>query len=163
MEDAPAVLLYLIMKNNLTIGIAKTEEEIQKCLEIRHRVFVEEQKLFQNSDIDKLDRRSILLYAKIDDEIIGTVRLTQLNRDLWLGSRLAIQKEYRNGTGYELVKCAERYVQENGGGILRAYIQKRAEKLFRRLGWKSIRKLNYHGVPHILMEVECVQFQFSLP
>lgn len=151
------------MKNNLRIGIAKTEEEIQKCLEIRHRVFVEEQKIFQNTDVDKLDRRSILLYAKINDEIVGTVRLTALKRDLWLGSRLAIEKGYRNGTGFELVKFAERYVQENGGGILRAFIQKRAEKLFRRLGWKSIREVNYHGHQHILMEVECVQFQLSLP
>lgn len=151
------------MKNNLTIDIAKTENEIQKCFAIRHRVFVEEQKLFKNSDIDKLDTMSIYLYAKINGEIVGTVRLTPLKHDLWLGSRLAIQKKYRNGTGGYLVKYAERYVQENGGGILRAFVQKRAEKLFKRFGWESIRKVNYHGVPHVLMEVEYVQFRLSLP
>ncbi len=144
------------MNHNIVIDIARTEDEIKKCLTIRHRVFVEEQGLFKNSDIDKLDTRSIYLYAKTNDSIIGTVRLTPLPHNLWFGSRLAIEKRYRNGTGGYLVRYAQRYVYENGGGIMRAFVQEKAEGLFRRLGWKSLRRVNYRSIPHVLMEVECV-------
>jgi putative N-acetyltransferase (TIGR04045 family) len=149
--------------NQLIVGVARNCDEIEDCLSIRHSVFVEEQKLFKVTDIDKFDRRSIYLYAKLDGEIVGTVRLTRLNENFWLGSRLAVKKEYRDGTGNCLVKYAERYIQENGGEILRAFVQKRAEKLFNRLGWISIRNVNYHNKPHVLMEVRCVQFRFYLP
>lgn len=149
--------------NVLTTGIAITENEKAECLAIRYRVFVEEQKIFRESDIDKLDRRSIYLYAKVDNKIIGTVRLTKLKEGLWLGSRLAVEKKYRKGAGILLIKLAENFVSKNGGGILRAFVQKRKEKLFNRLGWKTLREVRYHGLPHFLMEVNCVQFKFPVP
>ncbi|MGW8188492.1 MAG: MSMEG_0568 family radical SAM protein, partial [Desulfobacterales bacterium] len=54
---------------------ARTEEEKSRALEIRHAVFVEEQGLFVGSDLDEHDRSAILLVARKNDRIIGTVRI----------------------------------------------------------------------------------------
>jgi len=149
--------------NDLIISVAKNKEEIDACLRLRHRIFVEEQKLFYPSDIDKLDKKSIYLYAKSDGAIVGTVRLTKINEHLWFGSRLAVDRNYRNGAGIALVKSAKQYVSMNGGGKLKAFVQKRAERLFHYLGWKSLRELKYQGYPHVIMEVQCVQSELSVP
>lgn len=149
--------------NKVIIGVAEYEEEIEECLSLRHRVFVEEQRLFSGNDKDKLDKKSIYIYAKIEGRIVGTVRVTHIKDGTWFGSRLAVERKFRTGIGIRLIKEAERFVIKNGGRRFIAIVQKRAEPLFNRLGWRSVRDLQFHNRPHVLMEAGLVQPKLSLP
>jgi putative N-acetyltransferase (TIGR04045 family) len=94
---------------------ARTEDEKSQAFAIRHAVFVEEQRLFNGSDQDEHDRSAILLVARKNDRIIGTVRIFpdhSQGSGHWIGSRLAVHRDFRVfRVGASLVKEAMRRVK----------------------------------------------------
>ena len=65
---------------------SRTQQELTRAAEIRHQVFVDEQRLFQETDADEDDRRSIHLIAEMEGQIIGTVRVFPVNDNgHWIG------------------------------------------------------------------------------
>lgn len=119
---------------------------------IRHEVFVQEQGMFVGSDQDEMDPLSLHILAVKGGECVGTVRITPLGDENWLGSRLAVREPYRGRVGALLVKKAEREVKKRGGRRFRAYIQPSRVGFFERCEWRVLEKIpNYHGRPHVLM------------
>jgi putative N-acetyltransferase (TIGR04045 family) len=107
---------------------------------IRHRVFVEEQALFTDSDLDEHDEDAavIRLLGYCDGVAAGCVRLFVLDDSaaLWQGDRLAVLAPYRTrGVGAPLVRCAVATAGERGGRTMIAHIQLANVAFFRRLGW----------------------------
>jgi len=131
-------------------------EEVQKCFEIRRKVFVEEQVIFKNDDRDQYDSTAIHIAAFLNKEIVGTVRVYNKENGTWYGSRLAVLKKYRKGnTGSLLVKKAMEIVKKRNCSRFFAYIQKQNVIFFKLLGWHPISDtIMYHARPHILMEAD---------
>ncbi len=76
---------------------SRTRRELTWATAIRHQVFVDEQRLFQETDADENDWKSTHLIAEMEGQIIGTVRVFPVDGNgHWIGGRLAIQK---NGEG----------------------------------------------------------------
>lgn len=135
---------------------AKTEQETREVFAIRKEVFVDEQKMFQDSDIDENDKKSIYLIAKSNGMIVGTVRVFPVGDDSWIGGRLAVRRKYR-GThaGCSLVKEAVKFVIMKKCKKFTAIIQVKNVNFFKYLGWKPIgNKINYLGLPHQIMEAD---------
>jgi putative N-acetyltransferase (TIGR04045 family) len=140
----------------IVVKQAKSRDEIRDIFIIRKEVFVHEQKMFEGSDIDQDDSRSIYLFAKFDGEIVGTVRLFPANHgnDHWVGGRLAVKKAYRSyGIGKLLVQDAVRYVKKHNCSKFTAHIQVENVSFFSRLGWRAVGTIKpYFGTPHQLMQ-----------
>ncbi len=128
--------------------------------QLRQRVFVHEQELFQGHDLDDhdTDPRTIVLIARHrDGSVVGGVRLGPVDDgpDIgwWLGGRLAVAAQARGpqGVGAALVRAA--CARAEAAGVLRfeATVQARNEVLFRRLGWRRVRAVTIAGAPHVLM------------
>ena len=138
--------------------IANTNAELQQCFAIRHSVFVEEQKMFEETDRDEFDNNAIHIAAinSDDGKVISTVRCYQLSGGIWYGSRLAVPKEYRthhSRIGVKLCKIAEITVIERRAKRFLAYIQIQNVRYFKKLGWKKVDTPILHfGVQHQLME-----------
>ncbi len=137
---------------------ARTEEEQLKAFRIRKAVFVQEQKIFENTDTDENDKKGIHLVAKQADRVIGTVRVYPAatgNGD-WIGGRLAVQKGFRtSGAGELLVREAVETVKKQGCNHFTAHIQENNIAFFEQLGWKGVGPLKDHfGKPHQLMEAD---------
>lgn len=137
---------------------AKNKLEIAAALRIRNEVFVEEQHLFETSDLDENDSKSTHIVAKYNGEIIGAVRVFPekgLNGH-WVGGRLAVQKESRDKqAGALLVREAMSYVKKQCCTRFTAHIQKQNVRFFSLLGWKAVGAIEiYHGKPHQLMEAD---------
>jgi radical SAM protein (TIGR04043 family)/putative N-acetyltransferase (TIGR04045 family) len=133
----------------------RTSVEQKRAFEIRKEVFVQEQKLFSDSDADENDTKSIHLVAELDHQVVGTVRVFPVNENgHWIGGRLAVRKGYRNtGAGELLVREAMHYVKSQGCTEFIAHIQVENVPFFSRLGWKTIEPVKeYFGKPHQLME-----------
>jgi hypothetical protein len=71
------------LKDQIIIGVADTVEERQNIYRFRYNVYVEEMgKQLQTVDHenktikDELDDQSILLYACVNEKVVGTIRLT---------------------------------------------------------------------------------------
>lgn len=135
----------------------RNQEELEKAYHIRNQIFVQEQGLFEKSDADQNDDKSIHLVAELEDQIIGTVRVfPNENNGHWIGGRLAIKREHRHsGAGELLVREAVGYVKRQDCRRFTAHIQVENVPFFLRLGWKALGPVfEYRGVIHQLMEAD---------
>jgi putative N-acetyltransferase (TIGR04045 family) len=127
---------------------------------IRHRIFVDEQAIFPESDVDARDRdgSAIALIASCDGMVAGTVRLFVLDEaaGIWQGDRLAVLSAYRlRGVGGPLVNGAVATAAAVGGTAMTAHIQPKNVRFFQRLGWANHggREI-YAGLVHQPMRIE---------
>jgi putative N-acetyltransferase (TIGR04045 family) len=138
---------------------AACAEELAAHHRIRHQVFVEEQCLFDPSDLDDHDGapgviRVLGLHQSVP---AGTVRLFPLDAEgwLWQGDRLAVLPEFRtHGLGKPLVRFAVATAGALGGGEMKAHIQLANVAFFEQLGWRRRGDVEmYVGTPHQLMSI----------
>jgi putative N-acetyltransferase (TIGR04045 family) len=127
------------------VGAAR---ERARHLTIRHQVFVEEQAVFAESDLDARDGEdtTVAVLGYVDGIAVGTVRLFPLDpaQGRWQGDRLAVLSAYRtHGVGAPLVRFAVATAGARGGRTMVAHIQPDNVAFFRRLGWAPM------GVPEI--------------
>jgi putative N-acetyltransferase (TIGR04045 family) len=142
--------------------IAEDEKELEGYFRLRHGVFVKEQKIFNETDIDKYDTDPFhkvihIVSTKLPDrEIVGAVRCYRKEGDIWVGGRLSVAPGYRNGrVGAGLVKFAVQTMKSGDCKKFLAYVQPQNVRFFIRLGWTPIGEPEiYHGFPHQLMEAD---------
>ncbi len=133
---------------------ARNLGERAQALRIRHRVFVEEQGIFENADLDQADSRAVHLVARLEGRIVGTVRTFPVDgKGHWIGGRLAVLKTARaSGAAQLLVREAVRTAKVQGCLRFTAHIQEPNVLFFRRLGWRvESEPFDYRGRPHRLM------------
>ena len=131
------------------------DEERAACFKIRKQVFVDEQKLFCDSDLDAHDKDAVHIAAVKNDNIIGTVRIYREDDDVWVGGRLAVKKKYRGKAGKLLVLKAVEIVKSNNAKVFKAIIQADNVPFFINLKWNSIDKIFlHHGQMHQLMQAQ---------
>jgi len=141
--------------DSLVCHPVRTRAETERAFEIRKEVFILEQKLFADTDVDENDAKSVHLAAEWNNEIVGTVRVFPANNNgHWIGGRLAVKNGFRNtGAGELLVREAVKFVKGRGCTKFTAHIQVENVPFFSRVGWKTIGPVKkYHGKPHQLME-----------
>ena len=138
--------------------VAEAEAEIQGYFAVRQAVFVEEQGLFEGSDIDEHDADAIHIVALDGEtgEVVGAVRCFQDDDGVWYGGRLAVLNRCRRWAGLigcRLVRQAEEAVTQRGCLRFLAYVQPQNVRFFQHLEWQTIGEpeLQY-GAPHQLME-----------
>jgi putative N-acetyltransferase (TIGR04045 family) len=152
-------------------------EELSLHHEIRRRVFVDEQGLFDGSDRDAYDEDpvTVRILGLCGDVAGGAVRCYPLrdrltnvsNGDgavatvdhgpgLWKGDRLAVLPSFRhNGLGAPLVRFAVRTAAEAGGRKMIAHIQPPNVGFFEHLGWYTVGEpVSYVGRPHQTMAID---------
>jgi putative N-acetyltransferase (TIGR04045 family) len=131
----------------------ENDEERSVCFEIRKQVFVDEQKLFSDTDLDEHDKEALHLAAVSNDKIIGTVRIYREEEDVWVGGRLAVKKRYRGKAGKLLVLKAVEIVKANNAKVFKAVIQADNVPFFINLKWKPVGEMFlHHGQMHQLMQ-----------
>jgi radical SAM protein (TIGR04043 family)/putative N-acetyltransferase (TIGR04045 family) len=150
-----ALSLFEEVADFLVCHPVRTRAEQGRAFEIRKEVFILEQKIFSDSDVDENDSKSIHLVAEWNNQVVGTVRFFPVNRNgHWIGGRLAVRKGFRNtGAGELLVQEAMQCVKSRGCIKFTAHIQLENVPFFSRIGWKTIEPVkDYFGKPHQLME-----------
>ncbi len=124
---------------------------------IRRAVFVEEQGVFGESDVDVNDARDDVTHvlALYGGRPAGTVRLYPTGPGEWLGDRLAVLAEFRSAqVGAPLVRHAVATASARGGHVMHAHVQVANERFFHRLGWHTAGPVEtYVGRPHVPMSI----------
>lgn len=146
----------------LSTGIICVEalEDEQRAMHqrIRHAVFVEEQAIFADTDIDDHDVRDdvVRVLALSGGEPVGAVRLYPVDQcGLWKGDRLAVLAARRTcGAGAPLVRFAVAHAAAHGGVRMIAHIQVANIRFFEHLGWSAHGDAeDYLGRTHQLMDI----------
>ena len=132
---------------------AVTPRSMSWHLSIRHRVFVEEQRVIPFTDVDDWDRGAdtVHVLAGRGSEAVGTVRLYRTDdAGRWKGDRLAVLPGYRAGVvGMKLVRFAVATAAVAGGDVMDAFVQLQNVTFFERIGWqRNGPECLYYGLPH---------------
>lgn len=133
--------------------------ERREAAALRRKVFCDEQKIFAGDDRDRIDEVAIPIvaissFAIAPQEVVGTVRIHEVEPELWWGSRLAVAATYRkiSALGTSLIRLAVSSAHARGCRRFFAHVQAQNAPLFRRLGWTTIEEIEVHGRAHHLME-----------
>lgn len=142
---------------DLEVRVARSEDDLAAHFLVRRSVFVEEQRIFEETDRDHWDATAIHLVAAKGPLVVGAVRLYPLDEaGLWQGDRLAVLSDERRRlrAGGPLVREAVAEAGRRGGHTMIASIQEANVTFFQHLGWGRVGLLApYHGLSHQRMAI----------
>lgn len=135
--------------------IITTEEDLKKAFDIRIEVFVEEQGVPLEDELDEFDKLNgqcehILVY--LNEQPVGTGRIRLVDGFGKL-ERICILKPYRKfGLGKVIIKALEEVAEKEGVSKIKLHGQKHAEGFYNKLGYQTSSSVFMEdGIPHILM------------
>ena len=140
--------------------LAKTRPEILEYFNLRHKIFVEEQRIFKSDDVDSIDKIAYPIIAIEPDaislEILGVVRIYESEPRLWYGGRLGTHPDRRKGwqIGKGLIYKAVTTANTWGCDRFLATVQIQNVRFFQRLHWDSLEETEIHGITHHLMRAD---------
>ena len=143
------------------IKILKSKEELNLGFALRIKVFVEEQNVPMELELDEKDNSENTVHIGFFDnnKLIGAARLIDLDKDVIHIGRVAIDKEYRGrGIGRELINGCENIAQQilKRKIIIELSSQIQAEKFYESLGYNRVNDKIYldAGIEHVDMRKE---------
>jgi predicted GNAT family N-acyltransferase len=132
---------------------ASGSSEVDEALELRRRVFVDEQGVTLAADQDGRDPDALHIVAYAGGRLVGTCRLVFDDGIARLG-RMAVEREERGrGIGAAILAEAEREARAAGARKIRLHAQADARSLYERSGFE-VRGEEFleEGIPHVTME-----------
>lgn len=139
------------------ISYVTTEAQLQEALDIRNQVFVIEQQVPADLEIDQYDVISpdahhVLLYA--DGQAVATGRLLYYSKDTAKMQRIAVLQSHRSfGYGRVLLLAMEERARELGLTYSLLDAQCQAQKFYEKLGYEVISDEPFYdaGILHVRM------------
>lgn len=150
-------------KNHVNFPIIPADDRIGECIALRLKVFVEEQGVPPELEIDGYDSPAsgcehFLMLANngSGQTPIGTFRAFFESADTVHLQRLCILKEYRgHGCGREALNFVERYYKEKGARKITLGAQCYAVPFYEKCGYTCVSGVfDDAGIPHRTMEKE---------
>ncbi len=125
---------------------------MRAAFELRFEVFVDEQGVPRELELDELDPGATHLVAILDDRVIGTLRLLEHDGDAKIG-RVAVRAALRRaGVGARLMARAEAIARARGFAEIVLHAQVAVAGFYRQLGYVEEGDLfDEAGIPHIAM------------
>ncbi|RKL68839.1 GNAT family N-acetyltransferase [Salipaludibacillus neizhouensis] len=133
--------------------VARTVEELRDVYDVRRQVFIEEQGVPAEIEVDEKEKESIHLVAYHDNQPIGAGRL-RLEENYGKAERVCILAEMRGkGLGAALMKEMEQVARERGMDKLKLNAQTHAESFYKGNGYATVSDTFYDaGILHVTME-----------
>jgi len=124
-------------------------EELKRAFSIRLRVFVREQGVPQEIELDKDDQRASHFLATLRDRAVGTARLVVKNGRAKIG-RMAVLKSYRGkGAGKALLKRAIEFARKSTVKTIYLHAQIPVIGFYEKMGFHCVgRVFKEAGIPH---------------
>ena len=143
------------------IKILKSKEELNLGFALRIEVFVKEQKVPIELELDDKDHSDNTVHIGYfhEDNLIGVARLIDMDNDVIHIGRVVIDKEYRGqGIGSDLIIGCENIAQQilKRKTIIELSAQIQAENFYKSLGYNRVNDIIYLdvGIEHVDMMKE---------
>jgi predicted GNAT family N-acyltransferase len=131
---------------------ATSPEEMEHVFQMRDEVFVHEQHLTNDARFDPDDRRSVHFLAYLDDQPVGTGRLTMIKREAQV-AWVAVRIPYRqSGVGKAVMIAILERARDEEADYVVLNAQSHALEFYSRLGFESMgHEFRMAGIPHQVM------------
>lgn len=125
----------------------------QDAYAVRWTVFVDEQGVDPDIEIDEHEDQAVHFVAYGGDKPVGAARLREPNPGVGKVERLAVVADYRgSGLGRKLIEAVERHARETGIDTLTLHGQVRVAEFYEHLGYKRVGEpFEEAGIPHVEM------------
>jgi predicted GNAT family N-acyltransferase len=125
---------------------------MRAAFEVRYEVFVDEQEVPHELEVDELDACALHLVAIRDGQVVGTLRMLDQEGAAKIG-RVAVRAAARRaGIGARLMDRAAAIAVERGFAEIVLHAQVAVAGFYRRLGYVEEGDLfDEAGIPHIAM------------
>lgn len=125
---------------------------MRDALDLRRAVFVEEQGVPPEMEVDDEDKDAVHLVATIGERVVATLRITPMGNADRIG-RVAVRREFRRKRiASRLVERAAQLIAEKGGREIVLHAQLQTVDFYRRLGYCEEGEVEQDaGIPHIWM------------
>jgi putative N-acetyltransferase (TIGR04045 family) len=136
--------------------LAIAPDDIQAYFALRHDIFVKEQEIFTNQEVDNWDGIAYPIIAQWQQQVVGVVRIYETQSRFWYGGRLGVHADHRRAgqVGKGLIYQAVTTAQAWGCDRFLATVQQQNVRFFQRLHWASLEEISLCGLPHHLMEAD---------
>jgi predicted GNAT family N-acyltransferase len=140
------------MNQETITSVGSDNQLMHGALDLRREVFVVEQGVPAEIEIDDEDAGAIHLVATVGQRVVATLRITPMGNADKIG-RVAVRRELRgNGIGSRMVEHAMRLIAEKGGREIVLHAQIQTTDFYRRLGYREEGEVEMDaGIPHIWM------------
>lgn len=140
---------------NITVKIA-TNEEKSAALAVRKKVFVEEQRVPMDIEVDEHDDTALHFIAYVDGQIAGTARLRWIDRFTAKAERVAVLAPYRGyGVGKALMHALENEAKHRQVSSIVIHAQVQARPFYEQLDYQAYGETFFDAkIEHIAMKKE---------
>ncbi len=136
----------------ITVKVVETEEELEAAIGVRFRVFVNEQSVPQEEELDEYDAVATHAIASLRGQVVGTGRVVVEEGVARIG-RMAVDQEWRrHGVGALLLRFLEVEARTLGAGSFVLHAQEYVKSFYAAHGYQE------HGdvflevdIPHVEM------------
>jgi predicted GNAT family N-acyltransferase len=136
----------------LTVRPARDAAEVRAAMDLRVRVFCDEQGVDRRVELDGLDDEATQIVALDESGVIATCRLRFLDDECKL-ERMAVERRYRGaGAGRRLLEVAEVEARRQGASSVTLHAQRRAEGFYAGAGYVAEGETFIEeGIEHVAM------------
>ncbi|MGG3805966.1 GNAT family N-acetyltransferase [Metabacillus fastidiosus] len=136
----------------MEIKIVTTDKQLEDAFNIRKIVFVEEQKVPVEEEIDQFENEANHLVLYDGEKPVGAARFRIVDEYGKL-ERICILKDYRNkGAGSLIMEYLEKLASQKGLDKLKLNAQTKAIPFYERFGYKTVSELFMDAaIPHVTM------------
>lgn len=136
----------------IDVRIVQTPGERDDAFRVRIAVFVDEQRIPREEELDADDDRALHCVAYVDGEAVGAGRLVEMDGYGKIG-RMAVLREHRgHGIGKAILDALEREGAARGLREIRLSAQLTARGFYERAGYEGVGDVyDEVGIPHIAM------------
>ena len=132
--------------------MASSDEELQHAISIRQSVFVEEQDVPIEEELDEFDSTATHFVLYTQNKPIGTGRCRLIYNTMKVERICVLKSLRRSGAGKQIMLAIEHYAQNEGVSILKLDAQTHAEGFYQKLGYRTTsEEFLDAGIPHVSM------------
>jgi predicted GNAT family N-acyltransferase len=145
------------MKGERIIEIEFASDLMRDAFELRYEVFVDEQGVPRELEVDEFDPCATHLVAIRDDQVVGTLRMLDHDGAAKIGRVAVRAAARRTGVGARLMDRAAAIASERGFAEIVLHAQVAVAGFYRRLGYVAEGdRFDEAGIPHIAMRKKIV-------
>ena len=128
--------------------------ELEAAFEVRRRVFVGEQGISEDEELDNLDKEALHMVAKDGDIVIGTARVLFLTGNQAKLERMAILKPYRRrGIGGRIIAFVSEELSKKQVEQVILHAQYEVTAFYKSCGFEESGPIFWEaGIKHIKMQ-----------
>ena len=126
------------MKPRITIRQISTEKELEKALRIRIRVFVREQGVPAEIELDDDDKRALHLLASIGKKPVGTARIVMSGGKAKIGRMAVLKSHRRKKVGKKLLTRAITTAKKQGARKIYLHAQVAVIGFYESAGFRCV-------------------------